>query len=61
METLNPKGECEAPPSTYEIFGTLPEEDGNSATSNPSHRAGEDEHAPQGSAGGVDGWQDAKL
>jgi hypothetical protein len=45
IETLDPEGEGEATPSTYPIASSLPKEDSDSTSGEPSYCGRQDEHA----------------
>lgn len=60
-ETLNPKRESEASPSSDEESRRLPEEDGDAAACDPSDTGREDEHAPEGLGRRINSGEDTKL
>ena len=60
-EALYPQGERETSPAAYEVPSRLPEENGDAATSNTRHTAGQDEHTTDCIIRGVDGGKNAEL
>lgn len=55
METLDVEPQSETTPGAHEKFGSLPEEDGETSSSDTGDTTRENEHASQCLTGWIDG------